>query len=145
MAQIQMEELGSVLHIHTRYPILVGPLRLEGKLDIHMLDTVISCIVGEGGVTYGITALPTPIDRETVENVYVLFTLRRPGPIQWVQNRIVAGFLSSEIENDRPIWENKRFVEQPILSDFDGPVVKFRKWFSRYYPERPADGQRAEA
>jgi len=24
-------------------------------------------------------------------------------------------------------------------------VVKFRKWFSRYYPERPADGQRAEA
>lgn len=145
MAQIEMEERGSVLHIHTTYPILVGPIRLEGKLDIHWLDTVISCIVGEGGITYGLAALPTPIDRDTVENVYVLFTLRRPRPLAWLENRAMTALLSSELENDRSIWENKRFVEHPILSDFDGPIIKFRKWLSRFYPERATHDRHAEA
>ena len=36
---------------------------------------------------------------------------------------------------DMPIWGNKRHVEHPVLTGDDGPLPKFRRWYSQFYSE----------
>ena len=38
-----------------------------------------------------------------------------------------------QVQQDIPIWENKIYRESPILCDGDGPIAKYRKWFSQFY------------
>ena len=37
------------------------------------------------------------------------------------------------VGQDIPIWNNKCYVPDPILCDGDGPIAKYRKWFSQFY------------
>ena len=41
--------------------------------------------------------------------------------------------LSGQVEQDIPIWENKIYLENPLLCDGDGPIAKYRKWFTQFY------------
>jgi hypothetical protein len=38
-----------------------------------------------------------------------------------------------QVEQDLPIWENKVYLESPVLCDGDGPIAKYRKWFQQFY------------
>ena len=38
-----------------------------------------------------------------------------------------------QVGHDIVIWENKRYRDNPILCDSDGPIAKYRKWFSQFY------------
>ena len=35
---------------------------------------------------------------------------------------------------DFQIWNNKRYLERPILAAGDGDVASFRRWFRQFYP-----------
>lgn len=39
----------------------------------------------------------------------------------------------SQWANDLLMWENKVFVERPLLVKGDGPVTKLRRWYSQFY------------
>ena len=41
--------------------------------------------------------------------------------------------LARQVTNDMPIWENKIYRETPMLCDGDGPIHKYRQWFSQFY------------
>ena len=41
--------------------------------------------------------------------------------------------LSGQVEQDIPIWENKIYLENALLCDGDGPIAKYRKWFTQFY------------
>ena len=41
------------------------------------------------------------------------------------------------IDQDVPIWESKRYRDKPMLCDNDGPIMRYRKWASQFYP--PSD------
>jgi hypothetical protein len=43
--------------------------------------------------------------------------------------------INKQIVEDTPIWENKAFLPVPALADADGPILKFRKWYSQFYAE----------
>jgi 3-ketosteroid 9alpha-monooxygenase subunit A len=34
---------------------------------------------------------------------------------------------------DVAIWENKRWREQPLLTDGDGPIAEVRKWYNSFF------------
>jgi bifunctional pyridoxal-dependent enzyme with beta-cystathionase and maltose regulon repressor activities len=38
-----------------------------------------------------------------------------------------------QLEQDRPIWENKVQHENPLLCDGDGPIGAFRRWSRQFY------------
>ena len=38
-----------------------------------------------------------------------------------------------QVEQDIPIWENKIYLDTPLLCDGDGSIRKYRKWFSQFY------------
>ena len=49
--------------------------------------------------------------------------------------------INKQIREDTPIWEHKVFLPVPALADTDGPILKFRKWYSQFYAE-PVDARR---
>ena len=64
-------------------------------------------------------------DDETTANVHKMF-----------QNGFETDFVK-----DFPIWENKAYQPQPLLSEADGPIGMFRKWARQFYSaETPAEG-----
>lgn len=76
----------------------------------------------------------TPIDENTVQ---VLFGFTQPkvdGEVKkgGVDAAIIANIVG-QLEEDKPIWENKIYRPLPILCDGDGPIAKFRKWYSQFY------------
>jgi hypothetical protein len=38
-----------------------------------------------------------------------------------------------QLGEDIPIWENKTYLERPILCDGDGPIAEFRRWSQQFY------------
>ena len=52
--------------------------------------------------------------------------------------------INKQIQEDTPIWEHKIFLPVPALADTDGPILKFRKWYSQFYAEPVNDPQRVE-
>ena len=64
------------------------------------------------------------------------FTKRLDTPARL--NPLVDGLIAEivrQVEQDIPIWENKVFREAPILCDGDGPIAKYRRWFSQFYDD----------
>lgn len=47
----------------------------------------------------------------------------------------VVGNWYSQWQNDLEIWENKVYKRPPIILKGDGPVNKFRRWYSQFYSE----------
>jgi hypothetical protein len=43
--------------------------------------------------------------------------------------------IERQLEQDIPIWENKKHVKPPILSDGDGPIGKYRVWCRQFYTD----------
>jgi 3-ketosteroid 9alpha-monooxygenase subunit A len=49
--------------------------------------------------------------------------------------RAVARNVLQQFEQDRPIWENKRYVRRPILCDADGPILAYRAQYAQFLLE----------
>lgn len=85
--------------------------------------------------------LVTPITREEVDLRFA-FT-HKDFPEDSMEYKVAQGSIKSTIgqsgvAGDIPIWENKIHRPDPILCDGDGPIMKFRKYFSQFYTDRIA-------
>ena len=47
-----------------------------------------------------------------------------------------------QVQQDIPIWEHKICRASPILCDGDGPIAKYRRWFSQFYDDGQEPGVR---
>lgn len=88
----------------------------------------------EGIAETFLLSLITPIDEETT---HVRFAFSQPlkngeVPKGGVEAAIIAD-ICKQLREDTPIWENKIYRPLPILCDGDGPIAKFRKWYSQFY------------
>ena len=43
-----------------------------------------------------------------------------------------------QMNEDVPIWENKKYLPRPTLCDGDGPIAEFRRWCEQFYPASPS-------
>lgn len=73
----------------------------------------------------------TPIDEQTVMMRFA-FTQRKDDSDSGVGKALIKDVLR-QFEEDRPVWENKIYRPMPVLCDGDGPIAKFRKWYSQFY------------
>jgi phenylpropionate dioxygenase-like ring-hydroxylating dioxygenase large terminal subunit len=77
----------------------------------------------------------TPIEQDKVQVIF--YFLQKKDAEGNVPQGGVAGALREDIKKqlreDTPIWEHKKYWPMPILCDGDGPISKFRKWYSQYY------------
>ena len=87
----------------------------------------------------------TPIDDEQTD-VRLYFSMRRlpdenaSRAVAEINDRITQ----DQFRQDVPIWEHRRYLPRPRLTEIDGPVAQYRRWFSQFYsgwqpgPEQPA-------
>ncbi|MEO3783741.1 Rieske 2Fe-2S domain-containing protein [Actinocorallia sp. B10E7] len=79
----------------------------------------------------------SPVDEE---NVHIRWVFTFPRSMQKFSERMINTFVEA-IAEDVPIWENKVYVEKPLLIKGDGPIIEFRHWAGQFYgeevPERP--------
>ena len=94
---------------------------------------------GIPGLGFIMLSVVTPVDEENVHMRWLLtVTANLP---ETAREEIIRGITEGTgVEADIPIWENKRFVPNPLLCDGDGPIAEFRRWAAQFYSnlERPA-------
>ncbi len=134
--KVELKANGDIVDIYANYYTKYGPLALKTTAHLHLMG--IGC--GENTfsgqcIPFKLVALGTPVENNVCETEFIILTKRIPIPfIGKLVNSVIMWGAKRELKCDIPIWENKIFREHPILSDFDGPVMKFRKWFSQFYP-----------
>ena len=78
----------------------------------------------------------TPIDDQ---NIHLRFNFSLPKKQSEEHKLYAHGFRDEvvfQVGQDIPIWENKTYLEAPILCDGDGPIAKYRKWFQQFYADK---------
>jgi nitrite reductase/ring-hydroxylating ferredoxin subunit/putative sterol carrier protein len=84
---------------------------------------------------------PTPIDDGRIAIFAVGNTMEMPDPAYTADiDEIFWGAFTSDFPRDFPIWENKAYLERPLLAGGDGPIGTYRRWAKQFYAaaERPA-------
>jgi phenylpropionate dioxygenase-like ring-hydroxylating dioxygenase large terminal subunit len=96
-----------------------------------------------GLVDYLLHTLVTPVNEQTVEVRFAYTHQRYPqGSFQDEAIKATIAYTNGQtgLEGDIPIWHNKFHLRNPILCDGDGPVMRFRKYFSQFYVNGPYPG-----
>ncbi|KAL6049650.1 cholesterol 7-desaturase [Balamuthia mandrillaris] len=73
---------------------------------------------------------PTPINEQLLIVKHAVFA--EPKVPRFFAKISLKGILV-QFERDIPIWNNKTFRHKPVLVLNDGPIAKFRRWFSHFY------------
>ncbi len=107
-----------------------------GRIDVYNYGPGFSKVWFSGIVDAINIATTTPIDEDCTQ-VRFNFTVRKFDD-EKTTSTVADAFvkeINKQIVEDRPIWENKIFLPVPALADTDGPILKFRKWYSQFYAE----------
>jgi hypothetical protein len=77
--------------------------------------------------------LSTPIDDENIEFLALLHAPRQLVPgLTWLLQKFLRAGVARDVGQDALIWERKRYVEKPLLSDADGPIIAMRRWLAQF-------------
>lgn len=74
----------------------------------------------------------TPIDEEGVHVRWTFMTPAEHGVE--APTRAAEGFLSG-VSQDVPIWENKRYVERPVIIRDERTILDHREWCKQFYSD----------
>ncbi|WP_116365892.1 aromatic ring-hydroxylating oxygenase subunit alpha [Parahaliea mediterranea] len=76
----------------------------------------------------------TPVD-ETAVHVRFAFTQPKVNGevVEGGVNQAIVADICKQVTEDIPIWEHKIYRDQPTLCDGDGPISRFRRWYSQFY------------
>jgi len=113
---------------------------VDGQIESISYGFGMSTVRFTGLVETLLHASITPIDGEYVD-VRFSFSVKKLGGAD-VTKGVGKAFISEisrQLEQDKPIWENKRWVKPPILCEGDGPIGTYRKWVKQFFPEGTFD------
>lgn len=74
----------------------------------------------------------------TATRMKLRFAFTKPKDLSEQFSILTDGLIAEvvrQVGHDMVIWENKLYRPDPILCDGDGPIAKYRKWFSQFYDD----------
>lgn len=109
---------------------------VDGRIDADSFGPGFSVIRFSGIVDTVLMGCNVPIDDSSC-HMRFSFTARRLGDAETTSTvgQAFVAEVSRQVEEDKPIWENKAHLVRPALADSDGPFMKFRRWASQFYAE----------
>jgi cholesterol 7-dehydrogenase len=98
---------------------------------------------GPGGVNWFHFQIPTVGELLLFQTHLPVGPLEQQVTFRWFADRsisrplawVIVGQWVANWKADLPLWENKRFVDRPVLVSLDGPVRQVRKWYAQFLPE----------
>ena len=120
--------------LKTRNPTPQGVI--EGSIENRNIGPGLAVIRFSGICETVLLAHLTPVDAEHSRAHYAFIQQKVDGktPEGGVGDAIIAN-ICQQMEEDRIIWDRKKYYETPLLCDGDGPFAKFRNWYSQFMPE----------
>lgn len=125
---------GHELRVQMQYPIGEGDHLQHGEIDITTYGFGFGVTRFRGIVDTTLVVTGTAIDAEHVHN-RLSFMVRKLDDAAATERlgEAFVGEIVRQFEEDRPIWENKVYWDQPVLCDGDGPITVLRKWAAQFY------------
>jgi phenylpropionate dioxygenase-like ring-hydroxylating dioxygenase large terminal subunit len=136
MPDSQLEWDAHKVHMVTPTTMKTPMGKVEGKVESNTVGLGFSTTRFTGIVETLLMGCPTPIDEEYL-HLRFTFTVRKIG-VEDVMSNVAKAFVaevSRQLEQDKPVWENKIYLDRPLICDGDGPVGQFRRWANQFYPE----------
>jgi nitrite reductase/ring-hydroxylating ferredoxin subunit len=132
-----------LLHLHATGHVIGMPDEVN---DVHLDVTLngLGMIVSQthvitGGLFTRQRIHPTPIDEERIAIFAVANTKHMPDPGYTAEiDEIFWQAFVADFARDFPIWENKAYLERPLLAGGDGPIGSYRKWCRQFYAKPEA-------
>lgn len=107
---------------------------VEGAIEVNAWGFGFTTTRFTGLVETLLLSASTPIEEEVCE-LRFLFTVRDIGKgITGGVGKAFMAEIARQLEQDVPVWENKIYLDKPILCDGDGPIGPFRLWAKQFYP-----------
>lgn len=125
---------GSVLHTTSTTAMMTPMGRVDGNIEVHAYGFGFTTTRFTGLFETLLVSSATPIDADHTE-LWFAFTVRRVG--KGITGGVGKAFMAEiqrQLEQDIPIWENKVYLDRPVLVADDGPVGLFRTWCRQFYP-----------
>lgn len=112
---------------------------VEGSIESDSWGFGFGKVRFNGIVETSLVTSVTPIDGEFVD-VRFSFSVKSLGDERTTRGvgKALIADIDKQMREDIPIWENKAFLDRPVLCDGDGPIGLFRNWCKQFYSEMPA-------
>jgi phenylpropionate dioxygenase-like ring-hydroxylating dioxygenase large terminal subunit len=102
----------------------------SGLVNVKSFGPSLNCSRFAGNVPAVALFMYSPVSAGVVYNP-VVFWIHKSVPDDTAN--AWAKFIVDIYTMDLPIWERKRYVVSPMMTDADGPIAKMRKWYQRWY------------
>ena len=115
-----------------QFPSSRGPV--DARIDVFGRGPGMAITRYQGLIDAALVGCSTPVDDETIQLSFH-FAVRNPGGDAHV-DRVAKAFVRSvvsEVGQDIPIWESKRYEPKPALTPAEKPILEWRRWFEQFY------------
>ena len=125
---------GPVMHVQSPTVSRAHGMNVEGLIDVHCYGFGFTTTRFTGIVETLLVNSVTAIEDELLD-VRFSFLVKKMGGKSVTEGigKAYIAEIERQLEQDIPIWENKVYLDRPVLCDGDGPIGKFRKWAKQFY------------
>jgi 3-ketosteroid 9alpha-monooxygenase subunit A len=134
--QSEAKTEGPCLHVVSQMKMGTPAGEVDGSIESKSWGFGFGQVRFSGIVETSLVTSVTPIDGEYVD-VRFSFSVKSLGDervTRGVGKALIAD-IEKQMREDIPIWENKAFLERPVLCDGDCPIGVFRTWCKQFYSE----------
>lgn len=128
-----------------------GGLRAEFEIHVYGLGySFVETRVPSYGLHSYSMVCATPLDSERIEmrvamtiepliqpqHIHPFLLLLPKALVNKLISALAFKVFLHDIQQDFIIWENKRYIQPPVLAEGDGPIGKYRQWVRQFYPQQ---------
>jgi len=126
---------------HTRYGFLKtrNPTprgEVEGSIENANVGPSLSVVRFAGICDTVLMANVTPVNANHTRAIYSFFKKKVNGetPSGGIADAIIDN-ICQQMEEDKVIWDRKKYYHKPMLCDGDGPFAQMRRWYNQFLVE----------
>ncbi len=139
---LKFEQQDHFMRAVLRMVVSGAPIQMPEEINEVELDVALHGLGSVVASTHVITAglrtrqriHPTPVNEERVAIFGINNIMEMPDPAytREIDEIFFQAFLV-DFPRDFPIWENKAYLERPLLAGGDGPIGRYRRWARQFY------------
>jgi len=126
---------GHHLHVNAKTRMTTPQGHVDGIIHVDSYGFGFTTTRFTGLVETLIVNSATPIDDESCHFRFAFTVKKFAG--RSITRGIGKAFvkeITRQLEQDIPIWENKKYLPRPVICEGDGPIGLFRTWSRQFYP-----------